>query len=329
VSESDETAPERWVSYRPDIKIVDCTVRDGGLINEHEFDDELVRAVYRTCAEAGVDYVELGYKASKRIFAPDKHGRWKFCDEDDLRRVIGEKAAGTKVAVMADADRCDYRTDILPRGQSVVDCVRVACYIHQIPLAMDMVRDAHDKGYETVLQLMAVSVVDEKEVHAALEEAVRSPVDAVSVVDSYGAMYSEQVRNLTAMYVKVFGPAGKEVGFHAHNNQQLAFANTIEALIAGANRLDATISGIGRGAGNCPLELLIGFLHNPKFHIRPVLKTCRDVFVPLAKEMEWGYSIPYALTGMLNRHPRAAIEWHAGPTPDDYVAFYDRIGQEE
>lgn len=325
----EKEAPQRWVSYRPNIKIIDCTVRDGGLVNDHRFDEAFVGTVYRTCVEAGVDYCEIGYKGSKRIFAPDKFGKWKFCEEDDIRRALGEKSQGTKIAVMADADRCDYRTDILPREKSVVDCIRVACYIHQIPMAMDMVHDAHDKGYETILQLMAVSVLDGHEILAALEETARSPVDAISIVDSYGALYSEQVRDLTRLYLKAMEGSGKEVGFHAHNNQQLAFANTIEALIAGANRLDATISGIGRGAGNCPLELLIGFLHNPKFHLRPVLKTCRDLFVPLAREMEWGYSIPYALTGGLNRHPHAAIEWHAGKTASDYVAFYDQLVEEE
>ena len=93
--------------------------------------------------------------------------------------------------------------------------------------------------------------------------------------------------------------------------------------------MDATISGIGRGAGNCPLELLVGFLHNPKFRIRPVLECCRDVFAPLANEMEWGYSIPYAITGLLNQHPRSAIRWRAGDTPDDYVSFYDQTVEEE
>jgi len=122
---------------------------------------------------------------------------------------------------------------------------------------------------------------------------------------------------------------GKEVGIHAHNNQMLAYANTIEALIVGANRLDATINGMGRGAGNCPLELLIGFLKNPKFQLRPVLQCIQEHFLPLLEKMEWGYKIPYMITGQLNRHPRVAIKMRAGDNPDDYVAFYDQIIEEE
>jgi len=324
-----KTGTGGWVLYRPEIKILDCTIRDGGLINDHKFDDKLVKAVYETCVAAGVDYIEFGYKASKKIFSGGKCGPWKFCDEDDLRRIVGKKSAKTKIAVMADTDRTDYHEDILPKDKSVIDCVRVACYINQIPLALDMIKDAHDKGYETLLQLMAISHIKEHELIEALNIAAKSPVSGVYIVDSFGSLYSEQVRDLTKMFLSALNGTGKDVGFHAHNNQQLAFANTLEALITGANRLDATINGIGRGAGNCPLELLIGFLHNPKFRIRPVLECCRDIFAPLAKQMDWGYSIPYALTGQLNQHPRAAIKMRASDKPDDYVSFYDQLIQEE
>lgn len=322
-------ANDGWVAYRPEIKILDCTIRDGGLINDHKFDDELVKTVYNTCVAAGVDYMECGYKSSKKIFAPSKFGPWKFCDEDDVRRIVGENPTSLKLSVMADAERTDYHEDILPKEKSVFDCVRVAAYIHQVPLAMDMIEDAHDKGYETLLQLMAVSKISEHDMRGALEIVARSPVSAIYIVDSWGVLYSEQVRDLTRTYLDAMAGTNKEVGFHAHNNQQLAFANTIEAVIAGANRLDATISGIGRGPGNCPLELLIGFLHNPKFRMRPVLECCRDVFVPLSKEMEWGYRIPYAITGQLNLHPRAAIKMRTGDKPDDYVTFYDQMVEEE
>jgi len=318
-----------WVAYRPEIKILDCTVRDGGLINDHHFDDDFVKAVYSTALAAGVDYMELGYKASKKLFPKSDFGPWKFCDEEDLRRVVGDNPTQLKLSVMADAERTDYKEDILPADESVLDCIRVACYIHQIPIAMDMVEDAHNKGYEAMLQLMAVSVLTEKAILDALKIVARSPARAVYIVDSFGALYSEQVKALTQAYLEAVEGTGKDIGFHGHNNQQLAYANTIEAIIAGANRLDATINGMGRGAGNCPLELLIGFLHNPKFRLRPVLKCCRDVAMPLRQTMDWGYSIPYAITGQLNQHPRPAIKARASDTPDDYVAFYDEMYEEE
>jgi 4-hydroxy 2-oxovalerate aldolase len=318
-------AKGNWVTYRPDIKVMDCTIRDGGLMNNHHFDEVFVKAVYDTCVAAGVDYMELGYKGSKRIFAPGEHGIWKFCDEDVLRRVVGDGPRPIRISVMADVDRTDYHTDILPKDKSVIDCVRVACYISQIPGAIDMIKDAHDKGYETTLNLMAISKLQDRELEEALAVVAKSPVDTVYVVDSNGSLYSEQIHDLVMGFMSALDGTGKHVGIHAHNNMQLAYANTIEALIVGADMLDATIAGLGRGAGNCPLELLLAFLKNPKFHLRPVIDSIEKNFLPLSKKMDWGYSIPYLVTGMLNEHPRAAMEIREGVHKDEYLAFYDRM----
>ncbi len=317
------------MGYRADIKVVDCTVRDGGLMNDHAFDDGLVKAVFDACVAAGVDYVELGYKASRNVFAPDAFGKWKFCSEDDLRRIVGDNDSTTKIAVMADAERTDYHKDILPCEQSVIDMVRVATYISQIPTAVDMVKDAHDKGYETTVNLMAISTVQERELDGALEVLANTEVAAIYLVDSFGALYSEQVEYLTRKYLAYAKPAGMEVGIHTHNSQQLAYANTIHALIMGANMLDASCAGMGRGAGNCPLELLIGFLHNPKFLLRPVLKCIQDYVEPLREKLQWGYSIPYMITGHLNQHPRSAMQFNASSDRNNIVAFYDAMIEEE
>lgn len=327
----DQLAKGTWLTYRPEIKIMDCTIRDGGLINDHNFEDGFVKAVYNTCVAAGIDAMEIGYKADKKVFAQSQYGKWKFCREDDIRRIVDDNPTDLKLAVMADAERTDYHNDILPKEESVIEIVRVATYIHQLPTALDMVKDAHDKGYRTTLNLMAISTVQERELDEALELISNSEICALYIVDSFGAYYSEQIRDLTLRFFKAVEGKGIEIGIHAHNNQMLAYANTLEALIIGANRLDATINGMGRGAGNCPLELLIGFLKNPKFQLRPVLECVRDQFVPLEKEgkMEWGYRIPYMITGQLNQHPRTAIKARAGENPDDYVAFYDQMIEEE
>ena len=318
-------AKGNWVNFRPEIKVMDCTVRDGGLVNNHKFDEAFVKAVFDTCVAAGVDYCELGYKTDRKVFAPGSHGEWKFCDEDLLRRVVGEKPRNLKISVMADTDRTDYNTDLLPKKDSVIDCVRVACYIHQIPGALDLVNDAHNKGYETALNIMAISTVQDRDIEAALQVAAKSPADTIYVVDSNGSLYSEQVHDIVVGFVTALEGTGKQVGIHAHNNMQLAYANTIEALIVGANRLDATIAGMGRGAGNCPLELLLAFLRNPKFHLRPVIECVETQLMPLRQKLDWGYSIPYMITGMLNEHPRSAIAVREGKQPDDYTAFFDKM----
>jgi 4-hydroxy 2-oxovalerate aldolase len=325
----DESPIGRWISYRPELKILDCTMRDGGLMNDHLFDDEIVKAVYSACVNAGIDYMEIGYINSRRIFSPDQHGAWKFCQEDDIRRIVGENDTSLKLSAMADAEKSDYHEDILPCDQSVLDMIRVAAYIHQIPLALDMVKDAHDKGYETTINLMAVSVVNERELDEALELLAKSEVGTFYIVDSFGALYSEQTQFLLDKYLSYAKASGKQVGMHAHNNQQLAFANTIEAIIKGANMLDASMAGLGRGAGNCPIELLVGFLHNPKFRLRPILQCIQQYIEPLRGKLMWGFDTPYMITGLLNQHPRDAIKFNASEDRGDIVKFFDLMSEEE
>ena len=317
-----------WITYRPELKVLDCTIRDGGLVNDHLFDDGLVKAVYQTCVEAGIDYMELGYKGSKKLFAPGKFGAWKFCDEEDMRRIIGEDDSTLKLSAMADAEKCDYKEDILPKSESVLDVIRVATYAHQLPVAVDMINDAADKGYEVCCNIMAVSIVQEAEIDQALEVLRETPASTIVVVDSFGSLYGEQIARLVKKYREALEGTGKEVGIHAHNNQQLAFANTIESIVNGCNRIDATMAGMGRGAGNCPMELLIGFLRNPKFRLRPVLQLLQDYVHPLREKLDWGPSVPYGVTGLLNQHPRAAIRVRASEDRDDLVKFYDACNSE-
>ena len=325
----EETPMGKWVSYRPEIKILDCTIRDGGLMNNHCFDDVVVKAVYDACLAAGIDYMEIGYINSRRLFSPDSHGAWKYCTEDDIRRIVGDNDTSLKLSAMADAEKSDYKEDILPCDQSVLDMIRVATYIHQIPLALDMIKDAHDKGYETSVNLMAVSTVIERELDEALELLAKSEVGTICIVDSFGALYSEQIQLLVDKYLGHAQPAGKLVGMHAHNNQQLAFGNTIEAIVRGADRLDASMAGLGRGAGNCPMELLIGFLHNPKFRLRPILQCIQEHIEPMREKLMWGFDTGYMLTGILNEHPRTAMAFNASADRGDIVKFYDMVTEEE
>ena len=317
-----------WITYRPELKVLDCTIRDGGLMNDHHFGDDFVKAVYETCVAAGVDYMEIGYRNSKEMFPPAEFGAFRHSDEEDIRKITGDhdpEATGMKLAIMADAGKSDWAKDILPSSESVVDMVRVACYVEQIPEAVEMVCDAQEKGYETSCNIMAISTVQDVEIDQALEVLLETPVGTICVVDSFGALYREQVDMLVRKYLDTTHNTGKEVGIHAHNNQQLAFANTIEAIILGANRVDATVDGLGRGAGNCPMELLLGFLRNPKFKVRPVYQLLEAHFVKLRREMTWGPLVPYNITGQHNQHPREAMALLDGNNRDQYVSFYDRV----
>ena len=295
------------LTVREDIKVFDCTIRDGGLVNNYHFSDAFVKAHYETCVAAGVDYMEIGKNVSPTIMSVDEYGPWNFCKEEDIRRIVGDNNTNMKIAVMADIGR-SLKEELRPKSESVVDMIRIATYIHQIPAAIELIEDAHAKGYETTVNIMAISKSFDDELDEVLAQLAKTPVDVIYIADSFGSFYPEQIKKLTDKYLKVAQESGKKVGIHAHNNLQLAYANTLEAMIYGTSFLDVTISGLGRGAGNCPLELLIGFLKNPKYKLMPVLKFIEEFIVPLEKELDWGYSIPYMLTGQLNEHPRAAMK---------------------
>lgn len=313
------------ISVRSDVRVVDCTLRDGGLVNNFRFSDEFVRDLYLANIKAGVDYMEFGYKASKEIFSPDNFGKWKFCDEKDIRAIVGDNKTDMKIAVMADVGRTDFKKDILPKKDSVIDMIRVATYINTIPAAIEMIEDAHKKGYETTVNIMAVSKVHEPDLDASLELLAQSSVDVIYLVDSFGAFYPEQIERLTKKYIDVASKYNKKVGIHAHNNQQLAFANTIESLSRGASFLDATVSGMGRGAGNCYMELLLSFLRNPKYNKIAIMNFVEKHMMKVKEEgAVWGYDIPYLLTGILNAHPSSAIQFIKDKR-SDYAMFYQDL----
>jgi 4-hydroxy 2-oxovalerate aldolase len=313
------------ISVRKDIRVVDATIRDGGLCNNFRFEDTFIKDLYEANVKAGVDYMEFGYKASKEIFKEEDFGKWKFCNDKDIRAIVGDNKTNLKVAVMADVGRTDFKKDILPKKDSPIDLVRVATYINTIPAAVEMIEDAAKKGYETTINIMAVSKAKTEDIIAALDILGQTPVNAFYIVDSFGALYPEQARKLAEIYGEKADKYGKSVGIHAHNNQQLAFANTIEAMTQGASYLDATVDGMGRGAGNCALELLLGFLKNPKYKVAPILKIIEEHTHKLREQgVKWGFDVPYMLTGQFDTHPRPAIQF-MNENRKDYYNFSNEL----
>jgi 4-hydroxy 2-oxovalerate aldolase len=205
--------------------------------------------IYKTCVDAGIDYMEVGYKADKDLFAGKGFGPWKYCEEEDIRREVGDNDTKLKLSPSWPTPAAPIPSDILPSSESVIDLIRVATYIHQIPAALELVHDAKQKGYEVALNLMAVSTVPDYELDNGLDViAGVEEIDFLYVVDSFGSLLLRAGRRSDQ---PVYKKTGKTLGIHAHNNQQLAYANTIHAAINGVKMLDTTMLGMGRGAGNC------------------------------------------------------------------------------
>lgn len=315
----------KLMDYRSDVRVVDATLRDGGLVNDFFFTDEFVKDLYHANIKAGVDYMEFGYKASRDMFDESKFGKWKFCKDEDIRAIVGDNNSDLKISIMADVGRCDYKNDILKKDESPIDLIRVATYLNTIPAAIDMIENAASKGYEVSCNIMAISNTQEKDLSIALDLLGQTSVDVLYIVDSYGALYPEQIARITDIYMNAVAKYGKKIGIHAHNNQQLAFANTIEAVGDGVDWLDATYDGMGRGAGNCSMELLLGLLRNPKYQIHPVIQFIEKHMTRLRQEgVVWGYDMQYLLTGLFNQHPRTAIQFTKDKRTD-YFEFYKEI----
>jgi 4-hydroxy 2-oxovalerate aldolase len=281
--------------------------------------------MYRGLNAAGVEYMEIGYKNSAKLLKGGNSGPWRFLNEEFLREVITHKT-DTKLSAFVDIGRVD-ENDILPREQSLLDLIRVACYVKDLDKGLDLVQKFHDMGYETSLNIMALSHVMENELLEAFEEINKSSVDMVYIVDSYGSMDFKDVDYLVTKFQRQLPE--KQLGIHMHNNMQLAFANTITGANKGVTYLDSSVYGMGRAAGNCPTELLVGYLKNPRYELRPVLEIIQNHMIQMREKWEWGYLIPYMVVGSLDEHPRVAMAHLNSPEKDKFVDFYDKLTSPE
>ena len=285
------------------IKVLDCTIRDGGICNQWDFDHGVVRRVFEALVSAGLDYMEVGYKTQSGLFSRSEVGPWRFCDESDLSQVI--RPSALKIATMVDVGRVGPE-DIPAAADSAIDVIRIATYAHQMDDALGLLDHCLEQGYETFMNVMAVSTLAPDEVDTFLVQLAQSGIHNVAIVDSFGALYPYHVRYLVHKYMNYLGESIK-VGVHFHNNQQQAFANSIAAIDEGVDFVDATLHGIGRGAGNCPLELLLFYLDNPKYDVRPILDLVEE-FASMRDQLRWGYHLPYAISGFFNVHPKNAMK---------------------
>lgn len=308
-----------------DHHILDCTIRDGGLVNNWDFSVQMVKDMYYGLSEAGVSYMEIGYKNSAKLLKGGDSGPWRFLNEDFLKEVISRKTE-TKLSALVDIGRVD-ENDILPREQSQLDLIRVACYIKDVDKAIDLINKFHSFGYETSINIMALSHVMENDLNEAFAEIAKCPVDVVYIVDSYGSMTPQDIDYLVAKFQRQLPE--KKLGVHMHNNMQMAFANTLTGALKGVQFLDASVYGMGRAAGNCPTELLVSHLKNSRYNVRPVIELIEKHMISMREKWEWGYLIPYMIAGVLNEHPRSAMALLASDNRNRFVDFYDQLTSPE
>ncbi len=285
------------------VKITDCTLRDGGHLNNWTFDRDFVSRVVWALAETNINAIEVGYVSKKECFPADT-GIWRFCEEKDVRSIVPADIQ-SKIAVMGDIGKVGIE-QFIPKDESVIDIVRLAFYPGQSKEAIELGHEVLDLGYEVYLNCMGTVCYDEAGLKELMRELFESKISNIVIADSFGSLMPRQVYNLVQLFKK---GTGKNIGYHAHNNLEMAFANTIASIEAGAASVDATIYGIGRGAGNLPIEVLLAhLLHFEGVHtnIIPLLEIIESDFVPLREELKWGYNLHYMISGLLKCHPNYA-----------------------
>lgn len=292
------------MSPKPTVKVLDCTIRDGGFLNAWKFDPGVVREVYRAASKAGVDIVEIGYRGSERHFDRAKYGPWRFSDEGDIRAAVSG-IDGARVAVMGDFGAI-AADDFPDAAGSPVSLVRVAAHKPELARALQLLQAVKKKGYQVALNAMGAAGYTDAERRGVADLVRDSGLDYVYLADSYGSLFPDQVRGMFEPLLEV---PGIQVGFHPHNNLQMAFANTLEAIRCGVHIVDSTMFGMGRGPGNVPTEILLSYLQRfqpDRYNAVPVLN-CIDLhFVEYEREHPWGYQLPYMLSGILECHPNYA-----------------------
>lgn len=286
------------------LEILDCTIRDGGYVNNWDFDRKLVRETYRALSKAGVDYVELGYHGSEKYFDKNKYGRFRFSTADDVNSVCAG-IDGASIALMVDHGK--YELDDLDQYKDTsVQLIRSAFHKDKIEEALKLLLKVKELGFAVSANFMGFVSYSQEERVRVLALLRDLPIDYAYVADTYGSIFPEQVAEFFASLMEI-----KHIkwGFHPHNNLQMAFANSLAAIKAGAQIIDSSVFGMGRGAGNLPTEIVLAYLHRQKpdkYNVIPVLNLIDRYFNNLHHQYGWGYNLPYMLSGTYGCHPNYA-----------------------
>lgn len=277
------------------IHILDCTLRDGGYVNDWEFDSNLAKGVIDGLYESGIRVIEIGIMG----IGGEAGKSTKFSSFKDAEPLLENRKKDCKYAIMINQTGFE-NFDIPNRSDKTVDIIRLAYFKREIHDAMIFAKSLKDKGYEVFLQAMATFMYSDDEIEDMLKKINDLKPQAFYIVDSFSNLFPEDI---TSMANSVLSRLNRDIdfGFHAHNNIQMAFANAIAFMNVEDGRkiyIDGSIYGMGRGAGNVPVELLMDYLNRrvKQYNIEVLLKIYQDYIKPIFEQYFWGYTHPYYLT---------------------------------
>jgi len=292
-----------------DITFLDCTLRDGGYYTDWDFNLDKTKKLLEGLNESGVNVIELGYKAP---YSNGKYyGLFRNCNEDYLNFISKNDQA--EYAFMIDVKEFVNETSvnhaildkyIKDADNSVFSWVRLASYLSTVWAIPELAEYFRAKGYKVTFNLMGGSLLSEDELKSSLHTASRANIDVFYIADSFGAFYPEDVRKLIRFIKSCY--SGK-TGIHTHENQGLAYINTLTAIEEGVDFVDGTVCGMGRGAGNLRTEqFLLGYAQkygDDRYNSSALLPSIVSFIEPLKARHKWGFHYSYMFSGLMNIHP--------------------------
>jgi len=286
-------------------QLLDCTLRDGGYYTNWDFDIDSVDTYIEAFNHLPVSYLELGYRSNPMN---EYLGEYFYLPEYVLKRIRGQSNKKLAIILNEKDVRDTDAESLLSPCKSYIDLVRIAVAPDNFERALNLGEAVKKMGFEVSFNVMYMSEWENKPELMTLIPNVNGIVDYFYLVDSFGGVFPEDVKKSIEL---IRSKTDVKLGFHGHNNLEMALSNTLTAIDEGIDIVDATITGMGRGAGNLKMELLLTVLNSQKkldFDYNSLSKVT-DVFSDLQKSYEWGPNLPYMVSGANSIPQKQVMEW--------------------
>ena len=290
------------------IRILDCTLRDGGYINNFNFGKRAIASIISKLAESNIDMIECGFLSDKEY----DENKTVFSSLDQVKNIIGKKNPNvTYIGMIALGEKEISGEKIPPYDNLSVDAIRITFHKNEKDQALKLCLHLMDKGYKIFMQPIGTSTYTDSELLDLIRDINAVEPYAFAIVDTLGTMYKNELIRLYHLFDHNLSK-NISIGFHSHNNLQLSFSNAQALLHLPSRRniiIDSSVFGMGRGAGNLCTELLTQYINDniiEKYNVIPLLEIIDEYISPIFKMTPWGYSVPYYLSATYNCHPNYA-----------------------
>lgn len=311
-----------------EIRLLDCTLRDGGYVNDWEFGYNNLISIFERLVDSGVDIIEIGFLDDRRPFDIN---RSIMPDTASTEKIWGKISRRPEMVVgMIDYGTCEI-SNIQPCAESFLDGIRVIFKKHIMKEALNYCAEIKGLGYKVFAQLVSITSYNDEELLELIEIVNKVKPYAVSMVDTYGLLTPKDLLYCYEILDRNVLPEIR-IGFHAHNNFQLGYANAITFLGKDTVHdivVDSTLYGMGKSAGNAPTELVARYMNHEyrkAYHISPMLEAIKESIMDFFRSSPWGYQMVYYLSAAAGCHPNY-VNYLNGKENLSVSKIYDILGQ--